>query len=312
MLVLPEIGMARSVEPEHKVELDALCDWIEASLAFTESSSISGSDIVDVLCEEEIYENQEFAWELAENALNELGRRQDCLAAGAPFDVQGDRIVRTKEWLDVPAYSFCLTLACRKWYPKWSATLGKNYSKQGQLFEQLAAVALSKLFPGWTVYVAGWSPDKPDKIKKVVSDVAKLLREPEGEIEPWVSKNANEAGLDIVCCRPFADSRPGLPAIFAQCASGKHHEHKLGTPNMEVWGKLIRFTAVSPQRSFITPYVFTDNEFKRTSNIVKGLLLDRVRLLSAGNEGGAWLPKDLDERLCAWVELHVAKLERAV
>lgn len=190
MLVLPQIGMARSVEPGHRVELDALCDWVEASLAFTESSSISGSDVVDVLCEKEIYESQEFAWELVEIALNELGRRQDCLAAGAPFDVQGDKVVRTKAWVDVPAYSFCLTLACRKWYPKWSASLGKNYSKQGQLFEQVAAGALTRLFPGWTVHLTGWSPDKPEKIKKVVSDVAKLLREPEGEVHPWVPKDA--------------------------------------------------------------------------------------------------------------------------
>ena len=43
MLVLPQIGMARSIEPEHKVELDAMCDWVEASLAFAELTFISGS-----------------------------------------------------------------------------------------------------------------------------------------------------------------------------------------------------------------------------------------------------------------------------
>ena len=112
MLTLPKSGMARSVEPEHNVELDALCDWVEASVAFAKLQFLSGSDIVDVLCEEEIYESQDFAWELVDNAISELQRRRDCLGDGTPFEVQGDRIVRTKNWEDVPAYSFCLTLAC--------------------------------------------------------------------------------------------------------------------------------------------------------------------------------------------------------
>lgn len=316
MLVLPKIGMASSVEPEHKVELDVLCDWIEASLAFTKLSFISGSDVVDILCEEEIYESQEFAWELVDNAITELQRRQTCLAGGSPFDVQGDRIVRTKDWEAVPAYSFCLTLACAKWYPDWSASMVKtgkkrpDYSEQGQLFELLTSAALEKLLPGWKVHRAGWSPDNAAKIQKVVSDVVKILREAEGELQPWVPEDANEAGLDIVCYRPFADSRPGLPTIFVQCASGKHHEHKLGTPNMKEWGKIIRFTAVLPQRSFVTPYVFTDNEFKRVSNKVDGLLLDRVRLLSAGNDGGEWVSADLATNLREWVTPRIAKLER--
>lgn len=310
MLVLPQIGMARSIEPEHKVELDALCDWIEASLSFTETDFISGSDIVDVLCEEEIYQSQPFAWQLVDNAIKELRRRQKCLATGAPFNVGSDRVTKTKKWEQVPAYSFCLTLACLKWYPRWSKIVAKNFSEQGQLFEQIAAGALERLLPNWQVHRTGWAPDNPKKINQVVSDVAKLLREPQGELQPWVTKDANEAGLDIVCVRPFDDSRPGLPTIFVQCASGKHHEHKLGTPNMKEWGKIIQFTAVVPQRSFVTPYVFTDDEFKRKSNKVDGLLIDRIRLLSAGNDGGAWLPDVLNTRLRKWVSPRIAKLER--
>lgn len=312
MLVLPQIGFARLVEPEHKVELDALCDWIEASLVFTDAEFVSGSNVVDVLCEEEIYESQEFAWKLVDIAMSELGRRRTCLGIGAPFNIDGDRIVRTRDWHDVAAYSFCLTLACLKWYPKWSSSLVKDYARQGQLFEEVAAGALERLFRGWKVHRTGWSPDNPRKIGRVVSDVAKLLRETQCDLRPWVSKDANEVGLDIVCYRPFDDARPGLPTLLVQCASGKHHEHKLGTPNMKEWEKIILFTAVRPQRSFITPYVFTDEEFRRKSNKVDGLLLDRLRLLSAGNDGEEWLPAKLNERLREWVSPRVAKLERAL
>ncbi len=317
MLAVPQIGMAQSSEPRHNVQLDTLCDWIEASLAFDKLNFISGAEIVDVLHEEEIYESQDFAWELVHRALAELDRRQLCLSGGSPFKVEGKRLVRTKDWEDVPAYSFCLTLACAKWYPNWAASLVKkgkkrpDYTEQGHLFELVASSALEKLLPSWKIERTGWSPDNTKKIKQIVSDVAKFLREPERELNPWVSKDANEAGLDIVCYRPFDDSRPGLPTIFVQCASGKHHEHKLGTPNMKEWGKIIDFTAVLPQRSFVTPYVFTDSEFKRVSNKVDGLLLDRVRLLSAGSDGGEWLSAKLKTSLCNWMKPRVAKLERS-
>jgi hypothetical protein len=317
MLVLPQEGMAQSIKPEHNVELDALCDWIEASLAFTNLDFISGSNIVDVLCEEQIYESQEFAWELVDNAFTELHRRQTCLSGGSPFEVSGDRIIKTKPWEDVPAYAFCLTLSCAKWYPQWAACLVKpgkkrpDYSEQGQLFEEITAVAFERLLPGWKVLRTGWSPNNTNKIKRVVEDVAKFLREPAKEIEPWMSPEANEAGLDLVCCRHFSDARAGLPTIFVQCASGKHAEHKLKTPDEKEWSKVINFTAVFPQRSFVTPFVFTEAEFKRVANKVDGLLLDRVRLLSAGNDGGAWLPDVLTSSLSKWVTPRIAKLQRA-
>ena len=317
MLAVPKIGMARSLEPNHNVHLDTLCDWIEASLAFDKLPFISGADIVDFLHDELIYESQDFAWELVHRALAEFERRQKCLSGGAPFKVEGKRLVRIKDWENVPAYAFCLTLSCIKWYPSWAASLVKpgkkrpDYTVQGHLFELVASSALEKLLPGWKTQRTGWAPDNAKKIKQVVSEVSKILREPERPLNPWIALEANEAGLDIVCYRPFDDARPGLPTIFVQCASGKHHEHKLGTPDRKEWGKVIDFTAVFPQRSFVTPYVFTDSEFKRVANKVDGLLIDRVRLLSAGSDGGEWLAAGLKKDLCDWVGPRIAKLARS-
>lgn len=308
--------MARSVEPEHHVELDALCDWLEASLAFTELESISGSDIVDVLVEEGFYEDQDFAWNLVFNAVAELRRRRECLSSGSPFKLDGNNILKTKKWEDVPAYAFCLALACAKWYPNWALHLIKpgkkrpDYSEQGQLFEKVTAVALEKLLPGWKVLQTGWAPGKACSIEKVVADVASFLREPAKELEPWMSPAAKEAGLDIVCCRHFNDARAGLPTIFVQCASGKHAEHKLKTPDEKEWGKVIDFTAVFPHKSFVTPFVFTDAEFQRVANKTNGLLLDRVRLLSAGSDGSDWLPQELGMHLNRWVAPRIARLQR--
>ena len=60
MLAIPKVGMAKSVAPEHNVQLDALCDWIEASLLFDDLDFISASEIIDVLHEEELYSDSRF------------------------------------------------------------------------------------------------------------------------------------------------------------------------------------------------------------------------------------------------------------
>jgi hypothetical protein len=309
MLALPKIGIARSMKPHHNVAVDVLCDWAEASLAFDRIDFVSGSDILDILHEEEIYDDQSFSWEMIERTWAELERRSNCLGIGSPFKLDGKRIVRIRNWEDSPAYSFCLALACAKWYPNWAGALGKNFTRQGQLFELVTVAALEQLLPSWKIHRTGWAPDNTNKIKAIVQRLSGLLFETQGELEPWVSPMANEAGLDIVCYRPFDDRRPNLPTLFVQCASGKHLEGKLATPDLKEWQKIIQFI-VSPRRSFATPLAFTDSEFRRVCNKVDGLLLDRCRLLAAGRDGADWLTSSLKSKLCTWVRPRIAKLER--
>lgn len=310
MLAIPTVGMARSVPPQHGVELDALCDWIEASLSFDEMDFISGSNVVDALCDDEVYSDQNFAWELVERAWAEFERRQTCMGKGAPFKVDGQRVVRLCSWKDCPAHAFCLALACAKWYPQWAESVTKNYTDQGELFEALTVASLGKLLPNWTIHRTGWSPDNAKKLKDIIRSIADMLVEPHGELEPWIKDSANEAGLDVVCFRAFGDRRPNLPTYFVQCASGKHYDHKLTTPDLNEWSKVIRFIS-RPQRSFATPFAFTENEFKRTSNKVSGLMLDRCRLLSAGCDGAEWIDDQLKAKLCRWIKPRISKLERA-
>ena len=85
MLVFPTKGMARSVK-EHNVKLDVLCDWVEATLLFSDDR-LSKSDIVDALNEEHIYANQSFALETVSNAFTELSRRQSLVSEDAPFEI---------------------------------------------------------------------------------------------------------------------------------------------------------------------------------------------------------------------------------
>ena len=49
----------------------------------------------------------------------------------------------------------------------------------------------------------------------------------------------------------------------------------------------------------------------RCPDRVLSLLLDRIRLLSAGSDGADWLPAMLNETLRKWVSPRIARLERA-
>lgn len=59
MLQLPTVGIRRSVGT-HNCQQDAILDWIEASLLFTERR-VSKADVVGILCEENVYDSQAFA-----------------------------------------------------------------------------------------------------------------------------------------------------------------------------------------------------------------------------------------------------------
>ena len=94
MPAIPTTGFAASVET-HNVRLDVMADWIEASILFA-SDELSPTDVVDALCEGNIYRNQDMAAEMVGNAWSELRRR--CASTGgiATFAVTTSRIRRTR------------------------------------------------------------------------------------------------------------------------------------------------------------------------------------------------------------------------
>ena len=76
MLSIPTKGISRSVNV-HNVDLDVFCDWIEASALFRNGDEVTKSDTVDALRDGEIYESQDFAWEIVSDGWNELRRREE-------------------------------------------------------------------------------------------------------------------------------------------------------------------------------------------------------------------------------------------
>jgi hypothetical protein len=214
---------------------------------------------------------------------------------------------RLRDWREIPAYSFCLVLSFAQWYPDWAAEFGSDYNEQGELFEQLAKEAMERLFPGWVIHRTGWARTKTSKLNEIVREVTGHLGELPGSVERWTGARAHEAGLDLLCYRPFDDGRVGVPVFLMQCASGVNWDGKLHTPNLRIWTKIVQF-ASTPKKAFAMPHALPDESFIPTCNLVDGLFLDRYRILSPGRNNLDWVSVALKAAINKWLAPRIARL----
>jgi len=291
---------------KHNIRKEVLADWMEACALFAEDSRVSGSELVDFLIDEEIYEKQDFCWEAIDEGLNEIKRRSEL---SAPFSLHiSERAIQrvVPSWSDVPVHSFLLTLTLAQRYDNWTDVMPTDYLIQGELFEQVTKESLVSHFPDWVIYPTGWSKTHPTKLYQLVSDLAGRLGESCGVVEDWTDSDAKEAGLDLLCYRPFPDGHVGVPLLMLQCASGDWREPgKVKTPDLDVWTKIVVF-ASRPKRAFATHFSFVRSDFKKVAAKVDGVLLDRYRLLGSNPES-EWTSVPLKQKLTEWVGARVGK-----
>jgi hypothetical protein len=307
MLALPTRGIYRSIL-QHNVELDVFCDWIEGTILFDEME-VSTTDIIDTLCEGLIYDNQDFASERVQDAWSELRHRKFCIGKGSAFAIESSRITRISEWQNAPAHSFCVILSLANLYPAWAKQSGTDYNEQGELFEELTKESLENQFNGWCFYKTGWSRSHSKRLISVIDEITDRLGELKGNPETWADPQANEAGVDLLCYRPFVDNRVGIPVYLMQCASGRDWKEKLKTPDITDWRKYIQFAA-RPGKAFATPFALLEEDFRRYCGKLDGMLLDRSRLLAASNVNDKWVSRELRDRLNKWIHPRVSQLPR--
>ena len=311
MLALPDVGMHRSIE-KNNVKFDILCDWIEGSILFDENvDKFSAIDVVDVLIDENVCDEQDFAMEIVNNAWLELERRLNWIAPGIPFFISNSRVRRIDSWQETPAHSFCVLLSLAQCYEGWGEYISDpDYGEQGELFELLTQESFKNQFSDWRVERIGWSPTQPTNLREVVNWVADCLSETtRDDLDKRVNPKGKDAGLDLLCYRPFPDHRGGFPTYLMQCASGQRWKTKVNQLSVKRWLKFIDFASY-PQRAFAIPFALSDEDFSSYYDEAEGLLLDRYRLLAAARYRQNWVSSSLKDRIIEWATPKVNQLPR--
>ncbi|MCC6486911.1 MAG: hypothetical protein IT364_05365 [Candidatus Hydrogenedentes bacterium] len=300
MLALPEVGMARSVK-QHNIDMNVLCDWIEASIVL-QDDRISKADVVKSLIQHQVYDKQDFAMEIVDQAWSVMASRMKYLNEPLGIQVSKNRISRSQKWDTLPAYGFCMTLACAPVYPSWLQHWGAP-SVRGELFEELAHESFSSAYRGWTVQRIGWSPGNPAKLRKTIAKIISDLNEVEGkELGLHVDEHANELGLDLLAYYSYGDVHASLPVLLVQCASGDNWRTKRHTPDLGLWRTIVSFNSC-PVRGMVMPFAYANSQdHRKHTKAVDGVFVDRLRLLGGFLRNATAVSAALDAKLVAWVQ----------
>ncbi len=309
MIVLPKRGISRSIRV-HNVKLDVFCDWIEACVLFLEEE-LSCIDVVDILIEEQRYTDQSFAREIVDAAWNEIERRADLCGASYGVSIDGRWARALGHWEDKPAHAFCLLLSLSSYYDWWHDEFGPDYTEQGELFELITDQALKALGQGWKTLRTGWGGASKRAFRDTVEDIANRINGGGlGNVDLWDTPNVKERGLDLIWYRPFPDLRVGAPYFLVQCASGANWEKqgKGRTPDLNVWENIIN-PKTSPMRGCAVPFSYSDErDFEQKCVVLKGIFIDRCRLLGASKHCEEWPAASLGGRLANWARPRIEKL----
>ena len=188
MLKIPEVKFNRSVN-ESNVDVNALCDWLEACTLFDEQ--ITKSDVVDILLENQVCtdENQDLAHLIADEGWDEFVRRKRWGGVPDTIDIGATRITSSVPWTDDPIRAFLVMLSIQRIFPDW-AKERQAHVVQGNLFEKVVEAICPTLFPGWTTYRAGWSPENTKKIPEIVTELCgRLFMSGATDLSQWAGES---------------------------------------------------------------------------------------------------------------------------
>jgi len=263
------------IEVPSPIDQNGLSDWAELSCIFEEDGTLSRSEILKTLEDEQI-ENAE---ERTSDIWLEVDRRSHLLSAKYPIEVRGGRL-RNRSPVTVPLeYAFPLLLSTSAWYR--STTIKKReWTSTAKLFEEYTTLALGNYLSGKTINI-GWPRINglPSNFKKIIASVCEQLGEPKGRCD-LIKKNSKDEGADIIAWLPFVDDRPSQIILLVQCAAGKDFDEKISEPSIKLWRNFIDWQ-VPAQPAFAFPFMCANSlKWKRLSGTNESILFDRLRLVS--------------------------------
>lgn len=310
MFTLPINGIDISIN-KHNCNYDIIADWIEGSLLFGRDLTISKSDIIDILIEESIYKEQDYAAEFIDQVWERIEFRHKSFKTNNIFVISQRRIKKLHNWKDYSAYSFCIAISLKHYYDNLDFTAITDFKNlQGQLFENISAESVKKLFPFWNVYYTGWSSVNVRKFPNLLNDISDKLRvSPHTNASNYFTSMQKDGKLDILLYRKFEDEFCNIPIYLMQCASGDNWNSKREEPNIDLWKNLIDFNSY-PGRCLLIPFSIDKKNYIFHSPYIKGTLFDRMRILSAYSIDNNFIDNSLKKKLNKFSKIIIDKIPK--
>lgn len=249
---------------------ERVADWLELELSLGEAF-FSRSKVSAIIRDATGVEPRE---EVISDVWRHL-RRRIGLYSSQLFEIQGDVIARRDDVVEGRLeYEVCLFFSL---YGA-SAQTGAD----PKLFERMSAEAIGHHMNG-CVFVFGWPvlTDVQTAIAARVQQASNLLSERFVEAP---AARYKDRGVDIISWKPFAEPdhanrRSGQLVVLSQCAAGHDWRTKTHELPMGSWIQYIHWAA-DPIPGFAVPCVIGDDLWHDVAREVKGLVFDRVRLMS--------------------------------
>ncbi|WP_226687398.1 hypothetical protein [Stutzerimonas stutzeri] len=304
MLELPEKGISTS-STKHNCDMIAVADWAISSAMFSEQD-ISKTDLVDALMDNQVYSKQDFCnqfidqvWYYLEHFFNNVELSSIAL--------EPRKIRFLDEWRSDLALAYCLTASLRKIYSTWSKEHCGNHLIQGAILEELTKISLSNCHPALQFRTTGWSGAGINpKFEDLVNTICAETNFTQKDLALWNNGHVKDLGLDVYGYLPGHGARPGTHFMMYQCASGDNWQDKRSTPDLNIWGDIIK-TYTTPIRGMSIPFFVDEIDFQQSLLVIKGPLLDRTTLLS--RIVSDQIPPELGQKIEQWVSERVDKLQ---
>ncbi|MEA2640273.1 MAG: hypothetical protein QOF51_1667 [Chloroflexota bacterium] len=277
-------------------DVGSIADWIEATMAIEDKGLFAKASLRKRLAADGI--DDEAALSLS---FTEIRRRRKIGGPLYPYEAGGAGVKRHPT--ANPSYDFLL--ACSLDDAPYRQS--RDWNAVVRLFEQLSVVALSNLFGPETKAVRfGYPADapRPGPFGEALAWLAGKLGYAVGPGR--VSPSDQDAGVDAVAWRPFADGRTGFPVVMAQCTLQHEYETKGSDIVLSRWRSLLSIRQ-DPMTALIVPFSLGSSvDVWEEANFTVDVVLDRFRLCELlatvdltdwpdRNHLEGWLRRELDE-----------------
>ncbi|MCA1713080.1 MAG: hypothetical protein LC789_16145 [Actinobacteria bacterium] len=273
-----------------------IADWVEATMAIEERGLFAKASMRKRLSADGMDDEASLSL-----ALTEIRRRRNIGGSLYPYEAGGAGVKRHST--ANAAYDFLL--ACSLDDAPYRQS--RDWNAVVRLFEQLSVAALGQLFgPDTRAVRFGYPADAP-RPGPFADALGWLAAELGFAVGPGrTSPSDQDAGVDAVAWRPFADGRTGFPVAFAQCTLQHHYESKGSDIVLSRWRSLLSLRQ-DPLTALVVPFSLGSSlDIWEEANFTVDLVLDRFRiceLLSAvdlsdwpeRNHLEGWLQRELAE-----------------